>query len=160
VDRSRGAVARPGPAAPRDPAKAELWYRRGHQAETTGADVPVAMDAYERALSWDPDHAGAHVNLGRLHHEAGNLAAAEAHYRRALFREPDEPVYWFNLGVVLEDGAHDEEAAVAYERCLLLEPDFADAHFNLSGVLERQGDAQGALRHLSAYRRLSRSGAG
>lgn len=140
--------------------QAEDWYQRGHAAETAGADAGEAMRAYEIALDCDPGHAGAHVNLGRLHHETGDLAAAESHYRRAVFLDPREPVYWFNLGVVLEDRDRPDEAADAYRHCLRLDSAFADAHFNLSGVLERQGDTQGALRHLSTYRRLSQRHAG
>lgn len=140
--------------------QADAWYCRGHAAETEGVSGRAAMEAYEQALACFPAHAGAHVNLGRLHHETGDLAAAETHYRRAVFLEPDEPVYWFNLGVVLEDRDHAAEAADAYHRCLQLDPVFADAHFNLSGVLERQGDQQGALRHLSTYRRLVERQAG
>lgn len=140
--------------------QAEDWYRLGHTAETAGAGAGAAMRAYEMALDCYPGHAGAHVNLGRLRHEAGDLAAAEAHYRRAVFLDPREPVYWFNLGVVLEDRARPDEAVDAYRHCLQLDPAFADAHFNLSGVLERQGDPQGALRHLSTYRRLFQRQAG
>jgi Flp pilus assembly protein TadD len=140
--------------------QAEDWYRRGHRAEARQGDTGAAMRAYEMALGCDPGHAGAHVNLGRLCHEAGDLEAAESHYRRAVFLDPREPVYWFNLGVVLEDRGHPDEAAGAYRHCLTLDPAFADAHFNLSGVLERQGDAQGALRHLSTYRRLFQRHAG
>jgi Flp pilus assembly protein TadD len=141
-------------------ARAEDWYRLGHAAETANADAVSAMRAYEQALACDPGHAGAHVNLGRLHHEFGDLAAAEAHYRRAVFLDPGEPVYWFNLGVVLEDRGRPDEAADAYRHCLALDAAFTDAHFNLSGVLERGGDVQGALRHLSTYRRLFQRQAG
>ena len=157
-----GNRAAPGRAVPvaSQAEQAEDWYQRGHAAETDDGDAGAAMRAYEIALDCDPAHAGAHVNLGRLHHETGDLAAAESHYRRAVFLEPREPVYWFNLGVVLEDREHPDEAADAYRRCLKLDPAFTDAHYNLSGVLERQGDAQGALRHLSTYRRLFQRQAG
>jgi Flp pilus assembly protein TadD len=140
--------------------QAEDWYRRGHLAETGDAGAGVAMRAYEMALCCNPGHAGAHVNLGRLQHEAGDLAAAEAHYRRAVFLDPREPVFWFNLGVILEDRGRPHDAGDAYRHCLQLDPAFADAHFNLSGVLERQGDPQGALRHLATYRRLFQRQAG
>src|SRR5262249_16263910 len=61
-----------------------------------------AREAYARALELDSEHASAHINLGRLLHEAGDLAPAEAHYRRACVITPEDATAAFNLGVVLE----------------------------------------------------------
>lgn len=44
----------------------------------------------------------------------------------------------------------------SYRAALLLYPQFADAHFNLARLLQDAGDAQGALRHWRAYRRIQR----
>jgi tetratricopeptide (TPR) repeat protein len=115
-----------------------------------------ARAAYERALALDPDHAGANLNLGRLLHEAGELAGAEARYRRALASAGQEAVAAFNLGVLLEDRGKDAAALEAYGRALRSDPSLADAHLNASRVLERMGRRAEALRHLGAFRRLSR----
>ena len=45
-------------------------------------------------------------------------------------------------------------AADAYRTAVAADAGYADAHFNLSRLLEAQGDARGALRHLSTFRRL------
>jgi hypothetical protein len=37
---------------------------------------------------------------------------------------------------------------------LEVDPKLADAHFNLGRLREHLGDARGALRHFSTYRRL------
>jgi len=113
-----------------------------------------ARAAYERALEIDPGHAGASLNLGRLLHEAGDLAGAEARYRRALGSAEQEGVAAFNLGVLLEDRGRDLDALEAYARALRADPSLADAHFNASRVLERLGRKKDALRHLGAYRRM------
>lgn len=134
---------------------ADAWYERGCDAEASSLEG--AVQAYEHALTLDPDHAGAHVNLGRLLHRLGNVRAAERHYRQALRTRPDEPVYWYNLGVALQDQRLYAEAAVAYRVAIALDPGCRDSHFNLAGVLERLGDVSGALRHLAAYRRLRRA---
>jgi tetratricopeptide (TPR) repeat protein len=128
------------------------WYERGRRFE--GHAPARARHAYARALALKPALAEAHVDLGRLLHEAGELGAAEGHYRLALLCRGDEPIHWYNLGVVLQDRRRHAEAIAAYRACLALDPAFADAHYNLGGVLERCGDMVGALRHLSAYRRL------
>lgn len=147
-------IGRPGPpsggGAPLD---AEAWYRWGNELE--GSAPGEARDAYRRALAHDPHHAGAHVNLGRLLHEAGDVAAAEIHYRLALDSAEHRAIAAFDLGVALEDQGLDDEALLAYARAIEADPALADAHLNASRLLERMGRSADALRHLAQYRRLT-----
>ena len=132
---------------------ADDWYEMGCDLEAA-AHADEARDAYRRALELEPAHADAHINLGRLLHDAGEVEAASAHYRLALAARPEDRTARFNLAVALEDRGALEDAARLYREVVRLHPDHADAHYNLAGVLERLQDATGALRHLSAYRRL------
>ena len=132
----------------------EEWYQLGCQLELT--DPEEAVDAYRRAIDLDPEHADAHVNLGRLLHEQRAPAVAEQHYRAALQVDPNHETAAFNLGVALEDLGRTADAIQAYEQTLEIDPENADAHYNLAGILEKRGDKSGALRHLTAYRRLTR----
>jgi tetratricopeptide (TPR) repeat protein len=117
-----------------------------------------ARAAYERALELAPDLVEAHLNLGRLLHEAGELDAAEQHYRAAQAADPRHTTASYNLGVVLQDLGRLHEAAAAYEATLATDPAFADAHYNLAGVYEALGDRPAAFRHLRTYRTLLESG--
>jgi tetratricopeptide (TPR) repeat protein len=135
---------------------AEEWYELGCELEATAQDE--AVDTYRRALALDPGHADAHLNLGRLLHERGELAPAEEHYRRALAARPGDATAAFDLGVVLEDLARLPEAAGAYEAALAADPVYADAHYNLAGVYEKLGRQPEALQHLKDYRRLTGGG--
>jgi tetratricopeptide (TPR) repeat protein len=137
------------------------WYERGLAVET--GDPVAAMAAYERALAGRPDLADAHNNLGRLHHDRGELAVAEAHYRLALCASRVVPLYWFNLGVVLEDQGRGAEAIVAYEQSIALDESVGDAHYNVARLLEQVARRAGdddmlrlAIRHLAKYRALRR----
>jgi tetratricopeptide (TPR) repeat protein len=58
--------------------------------------------------------------------------------------------------VAIEDQGRLDEALLAYARCLRGAPGHADAHFNAARILERLGRRAEALRHLAAYRRLTR----
>ena len=138
------------------------WYERGCELEA--ADPEGAITAYRRALAGRPDLADAHNNLGRLLHDRGQLAAAEAHYRLALCAQRYIALYWFNLGVVLEDLGRSGEAIDAYERALAIDALMADAHFNLARQIERAARLvddevmlRRAVRHLKQYRQLSRA---
>lgn len=153
---ARAAVAPVVPAAPRDraPPDADAWYRWACDLED--ATPHEAESAYRRVLDLDPDHAGSHLNLGRLLHERGDPRAAEYHYRRALAAPERRGVAAFNLGVALEDQGLLDEALLAYARAIAADAALADAHFNASRILERLGRKEDALRHLAEYRRLSR----
>ena len=131
---------------------AEGWYLWGCDLEDGAPDQ--ARRAYHKALELDPHHAGAHLNLGRLRHEAGDLRDAEVHYRCALDDEGHRAVAAYNLGTVLEDQQLLDEALFAYARAVEANPQLADAHHNLARLLERLGRTTDAIRHLNAYRKL------
>lgn len=133
---------------------AQELYERGCAAED-GAPGE-AQQLYRRALEKDPNHADAHVNLGRLLHEAGELHAALLHYRSALRVRPNDPTASFNIGVALEDLGSIDEAITAYEAAIACDPGNADAHYNLARLLEQLGRPELAIRHLLIYRQLTR----
>lgn len=131
---------------------ADDWYDLALDLE---AVAPAkAREAYRRAIALNPGHPEAHLNLGRLLHEEGELREAESHYRQALAADPESPLAAYNLGVVLEDRNRPGEAAEAYRKAVKHDPDHAEAHFNLGRLYEQEGDEERAVRHLAAYRRL------
>jgi DNA-binding transcriptional MerR regulator len=172
VDDGRPPAARPAgpagaPATPPEPApvpaspspSADEWYDAGVDLESS--EPERARDAYRQALELDPGHGEAHLNLGRLLHEAGDVDGAEAHYRAALEADPESARGFYNLGVALEDRERVPAALQAYEAALRLDADLAVAHFNASRLCEAQGREAEALGHLAAYKRiLDRGSAG
>jgi tetratricopeptide (TPR) repeat protein len=138
------------------PLTIEELYEVGCDLEET--DPAHAEASYAEVLARAPGHTDAHINLGRLLHERGELEGAEGHYRQALASRPDDPTAMFNLGVVLEDQDSVREAIEAYERAVDLNPMNADAHYNAARLYEKSGDYGASLRHLRAYRDLTRRG--
>lgn len=132
--------------------RAEDWFALALELEATSPEE--ARDAYRRTLELDPANADARVNLGRLLHEAGELAAAEAHYRLALSTRPDDATAMFDLGVVLEDQKRFDEAIHAYESAIALDATAKDAYWNLAQLCERLGNGKDAIRWLKAYKKL------
>jgi tetratricopeptide (TPR) repeat protein len=122
------------------------------------ADPVHAEASYRQVLTRAPAHVDAHINLGRLLHERGDLTGAEGHYRRALEQRPDDATATFNMGVALEDQGRVDEALAAYERAIALNAQNADAHYNAARLYEKSGDYGASLRHLRAYRDLTRRG--
>ena len=140
-------VAQPEPAADAP------WFERGLALEAGQPDA--ACDAYRQALALDPDVSDAYVNLGRLLHERGRLREAERAYRDGLARCGADATLHFNLAVLQEDLKQPQDAAASYRAALAEDPKLADAHFNLARLCVNQGLERDAVRHWSAFRKLT-----
>ncbi|HEY8206142.1 MAG TPA: tetratricopeptide repeat protein [Myxococcaceae bacterium] len=133
---------------------ADEWYELGCELEES--EPLRALGAYRQALALDGRHADAHVNLGRLLQERGDLPGAERHYRAALQIRPEDATAAYNLGTALEDQGRWEDAIAAYSEAIARHPGYADAHYNLARLYERTGEKVAALRHLKTARQLTR----
>jgi tetratricopeptide (TPR) repeat protein len=139
---------------PSEPLDAAEWFELGADLEEAAPEE--AQEAYVRALALDPNHADAHVNLGRLLQLEGRTGEAVEHYRRSLRAGSTDPTPVYNLGTALETLGRWADAIEAYQHALELDREFADAHFNLARLYEQSGRRAAALRHLRAYQRLSK----
>jgi hypothetical protein len=133
---------------------ADELFERGMALETR--NPAVASGLYREAIAADPRHVGSYTNLGRLLHDREQYAEAEATYREGLARCGSDATLHFNLGILLEDLKRPREAADMYRAALAQSPDLAEAHYNLALLCEAEGREQEAIRHLAAYRKLSR----
>ena len=130
------------------------WFEKGLALE--GEDTGGALEAYERAIEIDPELLDAHVNRGRLLHEAGRLAQAERAYSDGMSACGADPLLLFNFGVLLEDMGRQLDAVEAYRAALDGDPALADCHYNLALVYESLKKPKEAIRHMAQYRRLVR----
>ena len=146
-----------GPRRATSPAEgsAEEWFDAALELEVSG--IEDAARAYQNALSINPRHADACINLGRILHFSGDAFSAVSYYRRALEQRPRDATALFNLGVALEDCGDTKAAVQAYDRAIACDPALADAHFNAARLCELNGDPAGALRHLRRYREIVRA---
>jgi tetratricopeptide (TPR) repeat protein len=131
---------------------AQAWFERAVALQEDSQEE--ARRAYEEAIRLRPGFVDAHINLGLLNHNAGNLAEAEACYRRALEYDPKLALAYFNLGVVLEDQQKKSGAIAAYVEAVKQAPDFREAHCNLAHLYETLGRQRDAFRHYAAAKRL------
>lgn len=98
-----------------DPAALQLKLAPAHAHALTRAEAhnvlgvlhalrqeeDAAQGCFEQALTADPGHFRARMNIGNLALESGRLAEAEAAYREVLRLAPDYDGAHHNLGVVL-----------------------------------------------------------
>jgi tetratricopeptide (TPR) repeat protein len=97
-----------------------------------------------------PKYAGAHVGLGNVMLEKGDLDGAEANYRTALVIDPDSPCY-YNLGLVYERRGDLAGAEEWYRKAVAAAPEKTIYRQFLDGVIQSRAklarlDAIGAGR--------------
>lgn len=131
---------------------AEDWYQHGLGLESI--DLEGAMGAYRQAIALDPQHGGAHLQLGRILQATGAVAEAMPHFRVVLELDPRNAAAAFALGSTLDAQGETEEAIAAYRRALSVDATLADAHYSLSLLYQRTGHTLAALVHLKRYREL------
>ena len=147
---SLNVIDRARPAPP--PARTGNWFAKAVALEST--DPVAAAEAYAQAVAAEPTHLEAHINLGRLLHEANRLKEAERAYRDAIQACGNDALLLYNFGVLLDDMDRKPEAVEAYEAALAANPSLADCHYNLALLYEELNKQQQAIRHLAQYRRL------
>ena len=133
-------------------------FSRGIALEEDVARQAEAIEAYERVLDLEPDHAPAHINLGTLFYNRQEYADSEFHYRRAVEIDPRYALAYFDLGNVLDETGRVQEAIEAYRNALHLAPTYADANYNLALAYEKIGEPRRALAHWKAYIKLDVTG--
>ena len=165
----------------KDKLTADHWFNLGVELEATS--TKEAQRAYHMALELDPKAVAAHLNLGKLYHDGGELQKAEAHYRAAgeivnvdvgdVSLERGEGDRFavrrirrrqllleihlaprFNLGVLMEDCKRPQEALGSYREAIKLDPSFADAHYNLALLFESLGKKAEAVAHFRTARKI------
>ncbi len=144
LDQKLRVMARRGP-------NADEWLATALEYEAEGEARTHAIEAYEQALSLDPEKLDALLNCGALCYEEGNLKKAAEYFTRALRVDPDNVLAHFNLGSVLEEVGRLEAARLHLRDAVRLAPSYPDAHYNLAFVCEKLGASNEARRHWQAY---------
>ncbi|MSS73899.1 MAG: tetratricopeptide repeat protein [Candidatus Latescibacteria bacterium] len=114
-----------------------------------------ALRSVSRALKRDARSAEAHMYMGILLHEGGDLDGAIVQYRQVLKIDSNDVSARYNLGTALKDRGDLDGAIVELQKVLQLNPGYADAHYNLGAALAAKGDRPGALREMRDCIRLS-----
>lgn len=136
------------------PPSPDVLFTRAECLESV--DPAEARRIYAQAIAIAPDYTNAYLNLGALLCESGECDEAVRLFSKGIEHRPEEPLLYFNRAVALEDLNRFDEALASYDLALQLDPNLADAHFNAGRIYDELGNSQGAIRHYSAYRRLSR----
>lgn len=105
----------------------------------------AALAFYRKAISQNPQHAGAHQGQGMALISLGKNMEAEAALRKAGELARDNPIPWQALGKLLADQNKMDSALAAYQQALKIQPDFLPALMGRGDIFLGQGNMQQAL---------------
>src|SRR6185369_1565567 len=107
--------------------------------------LPIAAQAFARALELDPDRPGVRQNYGKLLRELERYADSERELRLAVAQSEDDSRTRINLADTLVAERKDGEAAQLLDAVLAKEPAHPEALGVKGRLLAAQGRAQDAL---------------
>lgn len=132
--------------------EADEWFELGMKLEPFAP--AEARESFRRCLELRPHHARAHVEIGRLLHENGELQAALEHHRLALATDPSDPDSHYQLGVALDSLGRVREAMRAWRTAVRLDPKHSESWLSLAIAADRLGNRRAAMRYLDTYQDL------
>jgi tetratricopeptide (TPR) repeat protein len=107
-----------------------------------------AEEAFQQAVSANPQDADAFYNLGTLYLKRNSPEEGQHNLEQAVKLRPSYVEAWNNLGMLAAQKGKNEEAIANFQRALELRPSYATALLNLGNVYRRQGDLDAAEKYL------------
>jgi hypothetical protein len=95
---------------------------------------------YRKALTLDPGHVGASVNLGSLLYDQGALDQAEALLMQAVRAAPNDGGALINLANVRNAQGRLDEAEALLRHCMQIHPELGETRRNLAHISLLKGD--------------------
>ena len=129
-----------------NPQNSRLNHAIGLVHQSKG-EVPQAIDAYQTAISVDPEFLGAWVNLGICARQIRDTDTALRAFDRAVAIDPKTFLAYYNRALIHCDVRNVEAATVDLNKALELKPDSVEARFQLGFLRELQGEQAEAIEH-------------
>jgi tetratricopeptide (TPR) repeat protein len=120
--------------------------RAAARMEDRLGQMPVAENLYRQAVALNPQHAGAHNDLGLCLARQGKLEASVQEIERAIQLQPAKALYRNNAATVLVEMREDQRA-IAH---LATVHGAAEANYNFGQLLVQRGRAADATPYFEA----------
>jgi tetratricopeptide (TPR) repeat protein len=120
------------------PTPGDAWYEMGVMYRKRGQD-DQAVDAFEEAVRFEPEHVKGWYGLALLHHKHHRLAEAKKAFYRVVRLKPDLAPVWCQVGTLYRELGQGEKGIRAYERALALSPESVEAWCGLAQAAAMAG---------------------
>jgi Flp pilus assembly protein TadD/cell division septation protein DedD len=132
--------------------RAQRYYNKGilYQKQLR---FDLAVESYRKALSFNPDHQQARLNLATAYIQIGRLKEAERELTYLYAKNPDDPRILFNLGLLWHKFGDYVSAEAKLRRVLELDPFHLETNLLLASIYEEWGEKNLSLEYCTrAYR--------
>ncbi|WP_175423643.1 XrtA/PEP-CTERM system TPR-repeat protein PrsT [Inhella inkyongensis] len=127
------------------PKSAAAWFSLLQVRQSQGAKIDEQKQLLNKALSAEPQHLPAHLELTKILREQKDNAGAMAAVKTALSRLPEQPQLLEHLALLHEDAGDFNQAAAVLNQWIGAFPKDAKAYALLAGIQLRQGDKTAPL---------------
>ncbi len=132
--------------------RAQKYFDKGTVYQKDGS-YEKAIESYTKALTFNPDHLQARVNLATAYLQTGRFKEAEQELVYLYALKPNDCVVLYNFGLLLYNTGELFSAETKLKRLLELDPLHLEAHLLLGSVYEEKRDINQALKlYMKAYR--------
>ena len=117
---------------------AALYIEKGNNFYLQGSYY-CAIEAYKKAVIFNPNASQAYTNMGNAFCEIGNLNTAIEFHNKAISLKPDYAIAYNSLGNVFYKQGKFKDAIDACKRAIYIKPDFAQAYNNIGNIQKYLG---------------------
>jgi tetratricopeptide (TPR) repeat protein len=104
-----------------------------------------SVEAYEKAITIEPDYAEAFYNMGNALRQQVKLDEAIGAYEKATAFKSNYAEAYHNMGTALQDLGKLDEAIAAYKKAIGIKPDYAEVLYNMGNAFRQQGKRDEAI---------------
>ena len=104
-----------------------------------------AQDLYNQVLKINPNHEGAHNNLGAIFEELQEYQKAKECYEKAITINPNRVDAHNNLGTIYKELGEYQKAKSCFEKVITINPNYEKAYFNQGNTYIDLGEYQKAI---------------
>ena len=120
------------------------WLKQGTEYQGIG-DLEGAIEAYTKAIRYDPDLAGLYVMRAYVYGETGRIRQAMRDVNKAIELNPGIPEPYFLRGDLNVEKKKYDEAIADLTTALKLDPKYAEVYCVRAAIYELKGEGTLAM---------------
>lgn len=130
-----------------NPRTANAYNNLAAVSHEPGVNDEYIIKLLRSAVKYDPFHAKARYNLGKLFSDIGQREKAIPEFEKAIKLDPNYIEAYDKLGIVYGQTGRWDEAIAVFKRAVDIQPDYAVAQTNLSIAYFHNGQVDLAVKH-------------
>jgi len=138
IDLRKWLAQKPLTVTERSDSRAQKYYNKGVSYQQQGK-LDRAIDSYRKALTFNPDHVQAHINLATAYLQIGRFREAEKELIYVYALKPKDCQILFNFGLLLYQTGEHISAETKLKKLLKLNPFHLEANLLLASIYEEKG---------------------